>query len=200
MKDFLKRFQKLENQPTDWSVKPESMPATKRFEKLEINDRKIEVAISDRAAAHETAPTGTNYIRMCPYCGAENSSSSRECAQCRHALSEYYNDYGGQEGQLKKCVCGALNLKERKFCWVCGRDFSLSGDSQVVPRQENVIVLTIDGQTYRSTDAGLPPGIVRCASTGSCGAGAITGLAPMLMSPIRRVDESTSGGGAIAVG
>ncbi|MGE5309270.1 MAG: zinc ribbon domain-containing protein, partial [Deltaproteobacteria bacterium] len=159
--DFLKRFQKLENQPTDWSVKSESMSATRRFERLEVNDKRIEVAISDRATAQEKAPTGTNYIRMCPYCGAENVSSNRECVKCRHSLSDYFNDYGGQEGKLKKCVCGALNLKERKFCWVCGRDFSLWGDSQVVPKQENIIVLTIDDQTYRSTDPDLPPGIVK---------------------------------------
>ena len=47
----------------------------------------------------------------------------------------------------------------------------------------------------------LPPGAVLCAATGSCGAGAITLLGAMLISPSRRVDElSTAGGGAIKSG
>ena len=47
---------------------------------------------------------------------------------------------------------------------------------------------------------GRPPRMVRCAATGSCGAGAITALAPILRSPSRRADASTCGGGAIAEG
>ena len=61
---------------------------------------------------------------------------------------------------LKKCICGAINMKERKNCWVCGRDFSLWGDSEVAEKPENIITLNIDGKVYKSSDENLPPGIV----------------------------------------
>lgn len=160
MKKFLKRFEKLEHKPPASLIPGSKATITKRFECLEINDKKIEIAIADQAAKGESAPAGTNYFRMCPYCGAENKAEARECGKCRHTLTEYGSDYGGQEHLVKKCACGAVNLKERKFCWVCGRDFSLWGDEEVVKKQQNIIVLTINDQTYRSNDPNLPPGIV----------------------------------------
>jgi len=53
-----------------------------------------------------------------------------------------------------------VNLKERKNCWVCGRDFSLWGDEKVKESPENVITLNIDGKVYKSTDKDIPPGII----------------------------------------
>src|SRR6202020_2196076 len=39
--------------------------------------------------------------------------------------------------------------------------------------------------------------IERCALTGSCGAGAITAVRPILISPMRRVESVSVGGGAM---
>jgi hypothetical protein len=162
MKKFLKRFARLENTTLNSNLFPNTeLQKSTRFTKLEINDKKIEFTIEDKVSKQETVAPGKEYFFFCPYCGGQNSSSLEVCSYCKRQLkNQYISDYSGNVNQLKKCVCGAVNLKERKNCWVCGRDFSLWGDEAVKESPENIITLNIDGTVYKSTDQNLPPGIV----------------------------------------
>jgi hypothetical protein len=162
MEKFLKRFQRLENTTlSNDLIAGEDLKPSKRFTRLELNDKKIEFVLEDKVANHETAPPGKGFYFLCPFCGKQNSSNVEICAFCRHQLkNQYIPDYSGKSALLKKCHCGAMNLKERKNCWVCGRDFSLWGDEEVKEAPENVITLNIDGKIYKSTDQGLPQEIL----------------------------------------
>jgi hypothetical protein len=162
MEKFLKRFQRLENTTLNDNFIPDGgLKPSKRFTKLEVNEKKIEFVLEDKVDPIETVPQGKEFFFLCPYCGGQNSSNVEICRYCKRQLkNQYIPDYSGKAGQLKKCHCGALNLKERKNCWVCGRDFSLWGDEEVKESPENVITLNIDGQVYKSTDPDLPEGIV----------------------------------------
>jgi hypothetical protein len=162
MKNFLKRFARLENTTLSNNLFPDTeLQKSTRFAKLEVSDKKIEFTIEDKVAKEETVGQGKEYFFFCPYCGGQNSSSLDVCSYCKRQLkNQYIADYSGNVNQLKKCVCGAVNLKERKNCWVCGRDFSLWGDDAVKESPENIITLNIDGAVYKSTDQNLPPGIV----------------------------------------
>jgi hypothetical protein len=162
MKRFLRRFEKLENRQS-FPVARNGFKVSKRFERLEINDRRIELSIQDAVSPEEQAPSGINYFTLCPYCGQENTFNEENCAYCKRPLkgkSEYISDYTGQEHLLKRCICGAVNLKERKNCWVCGKDFAETGKQELTPKKEtNVIVVNIDGILYKSTDENLPDDI-----------------------------------------
>ena len=158
LKNFLKRFEKLEHAPADGSVKGD-LRVSKRFERLEIGDKKIEISIEDKITPQEKAPPEIRYFIFCPYCGIENTPDSEICTSCQHSLRTLIaRQY--QKQLLKRCVCRAVNQQERKNCWACGRDFSLWGDKDAQADSDNVIVLNIDGTVYRSTDRDLPPGIV----------------------------------------
>jgi len=162
MKKFLKRFQRLENTTLAQNILPDKQwKSSKRFTKLEVNDKSIQFIIEDKVAPEETVAPGKQYFFLCPYCGGQNSAELETCSYCKRTLkNQYISDYSGRANLLKKCVCGAVNLKERKNCWVCGRDFSLWGDEAVKESPENIITLNIDGKVYKSTDTDLPPGIV----------------------------------------
>lgn len=164
LRKFLKRFEKLENTPKD-NCCNECIKISKRFERLEIGNRRIEVVITDRiiqAEAH-TAPPNVNvdYSIICPYCGKENASGVSLCISCQNSLHTLLADnYQKVARSIKKCNCGAINQGERRNCWVCGRDFSLAGDKNVAIDSENEITLNIDGVEYRSSDKQLPLDIV----------------------------------------
>ncbi|MFH0828289.1 MAG: zinc ribbon domain-containing protein [Candidatus Omnitrophota bacterium] len=162
MKKSLKRFERLENTTLYMDLVPDmEFKLSKRFMKLEVNDKKIELVIEDKISREETISDGKKYFFLCPYCGNQNDSNLETCGYCKHRLkNQYIPDYNGKTAQLKKCHCGALNLKERRNCWVCGRDFSLWGEEAVKESPENIITLNIDGKVYKSTDADLPSGIV----------------------------------------
>ncbi len=162
MRKSLKRFQRLENTTLNTDIlKGKQLTVSKRFNKLEVNEKSIQFVLEDKVAPEETAPKGKGYFFLCPYCGGQNSENVEVCSYCKRQLKkQYIADYSGQANILKKCVCGAINLKERKNCWVCGRDFSLWGDEAVKESPENIITLNIDGKIYKSTDTELPPGIV----------------------------------------
>lgn len=162
MKKFLKRFERLENTTLNKSFLPGvELQTSKRFMKLEVNEKNIQFIIEDKVSPQEVAPQGKQYFFLCPYCGGQNNSNLEVCGYCKRQLkNQYIPDYVGKANLLKKCVCQAINLKERKNCWVCGRDFSLWGDEQVKEAPENVITLNIDGSIYKSTDTDLPSGII----------------------------------------
>ncbi len=162
MKKFLKRFERLENTTLNKSFLPDTeLQTSKRFMKLEVNEKHIQFIIEDKIAPQEVAPQGKQYFFLCPYCGGQNNSNLEVCSYCKRQLkNQYISNYVGKANLLKKCVCQAINLKERKNCWVCGRDFSLWGDDQVKEAPENVITLNIDGSIYKSTDTDLPSGII----------------------------------------
>lgn len=162
MKKSLKRFERLENTTLNKDLVSDiEFNPSKRFMKLEVNDKKIELVIEDKICREETISNGKEYFFLCPYCGNQNDSNVEICGFCQHRLkNQYIPDYSGKTAQLKKCHCGAVNLKERKNCWVCGRDFSLWGEESVKESPENIITLNIDGKVYKSTDADLPSGIV----------------------------------------
>lgn len=162
IKKFLKRFEKLENSGVDNYISTkDGLKTYKRFERLEINDNKIEFSITDKVAPEEKAPSAVKYYVLCQYCGQENAADEEVCSYCkRPKKNDYIADYQDKAHIVKRCLCGAVNLKERKNCWVCGRDFSLWGDTEVTERPENIITLNINGKIYKSTDKNLPPGIV----------------------------------------
>ena len=163
MQKFLKRFQRLENTTLNNDlITGADLKPSKRFMRLELSDKKIEFVLEDKVSLEESVPQGKEFYFLCPYCGNENNFNVEVCGYCKHLLkNQYIPDYSGKAATiLKKCHCGAMNLKERKNCWVCGRDFSIWGDEEVKEKPENIIILNIDGKVYKSTDKELPPGIV----------------------------------------
>jgi hypothetical protein len=158
---FLRRFEKLENIPADTFVK-EGIQISRRFERLEIGNKRIEVAITDKISLQEKAPEALKYWIICPYCGAENTADSATCVLCKHALrTKLAEEVRSNASQMKKCtMCGAVNHKERNNCWVCGK--SLFEDGTTIASEQtttNTIILNIDNKEYRSTDQNLPPDI-----------------------------------------
>lgn len=154
LKKFLKRFEKLEHNSPDAALKP-GLKISKRFERLEIGDKRIEIAITDTIQETEKAPPEVNYFIYCPYCGKENDTKTELCHYCRQGLhTKLTNDY--QEKLLKKCVCGTVNQKDRKNCWICGRDFFLQEGKKPEISAQNTITLNINGQEYKSSDENLP--------------------------------------------
>lgn len=160
IKKFLKRFEKLENTPADNFIK-KNLLTSKRFECLEIGDKKIEVSITANVTRQEIVPSEITpkitYFLFCPNCSHENNVDSLTCSSCNHSLRE---DTHEPVQRLKKCICGTVNQKDRRTCWVCGRDFSVWGDKAAQRKSDNVIELNIDGKIYKSTDSWLPPEIL----------------------------------------
>jgi hypothetical protein len=160
IKRFLKRFERLENSTKD-RVCGGYLRASKRFECLEVGNKKIKIEISDRISPQETAPAKVDYYFLCPYCGAENSPLAEKCYYCSADLkTKFAEDYQIKVKGLRKCpACQAVNQSERINCWVCGIELNSSGDLKAVKESENVIVLNIDDKIYKSTDKNLPPEI-----------------------------------------
>lgn len=158
MKRFLRRFDKLEHKPFNLPKIP-VFKKSKRFEYLEIGDKRIEFTITDNISQlEESQSSDITYYILCPYCGKENEASQNLCIHCRHELKTKLTDnYQTVAHLLKKCAsCGSMNLKERLNCWVCGKKISESASKKDVNNSENVITLTIDGKTYSSCDPNLP--------------------------------------------
>lgn len=164
LRKFIKRFEKLEHTPKDGLCK-ECIKISKRFERLEIGNRRIEVVITDKISQAEAyqAPVNANvaYAVVCPYCGKENLSGVTLCIACQNSLqTPLAENFQKAARSIKKCTCGAINQGERRNCWVCGRDFSLAGDKNVAIDSANEIILNIDGVEYKSSDRNLPFDIV----------------------------------------
>jgi len=160
IKRFLKRFERLEHNSKE-RVCGGYLRTSKRFECLEVGNKKIKIEITDKVSPQETAPVKVDYSFLCPYCGAENSPLAEKCYYCSANLeTKFAKDYQTKVKGLKKCpACEAVNQSDRINCWVCGMDFNLSGDLKNLKESENVIVLNIDEKIYRSTDKNLPPEI-----------------------------------------
>ena len=162
LKRYLKRFERLENAPAD-NVLKNAIKITKRFECLEIGERKISVAITDKVIQQEYEQTSSKdyCFFLCPYCGMENSPDDENCGYCKqHLKTKFAKEYQENTKLLRRCqACGAVNQHDRRNCWVCGIDFSLQKEVSVSGQSENVITLNIDGRTYRSNDKYLPPEI-----------------------------------------
>lgn len=160
LKKFLKRFEKLEHSPRD-SLYRQGLLVSKRFERLEIGERKIELVITDRVAPEEKAPEHIPYSIICPFCGKENLCAAKACASCQRSLqTRLVDNFQKSARSIKKCACGAMNQAERRDCWICGRDFSLAGDKNVAVDWQNEININIDGTTYKSSDKNLPLDVV----------------------------------------
>lgn len=157
MKRFLRRFEKLENISCNSSV-TDTIKISKRFDRLEIGDKKIEVAITDKIIQEEQSSREIVYYLLCPYCGNENVSDAKSCVSCSHDLqTKLPENYQRITPLLKKCsICKAMNLKERANCWVCGREFFVNRSQEPNLIADNVITLNIDGKEYKSTDIDLP--------------------------------------------
>lgn len=157
LKKFLKRFEKLENIPQDTLIR-QGIKISKRFERLEIGQRQIEVAITDKIVQEEQAPDEVLYFIICSYCGAENVADAENCILCKHSLKDRLTEEFQKKARLlKKCkACGSANQSERRNCWVCGKDFFLKAGEEVKINTDNVITLNIDGIQYKSTDKNLP--------------------------------------------
>jgi len=156
-KKFLKRFERLENIPANNSPK-ENVNISKRFERLEISEKKIEVTITDKIKWQEKAPVEITYDIICKNCGAQNSADSSTCILCRHSLQLENNELPRpKEGALKKCLaCGATSLEDRLNCWVCGKEFLAGSQRNTALNSNNIITLNIDGVEYKSADKFLP--------------------------------------------
>lgn len=152
---FLKRFEKLENTPNELSAKKESK-SSRRFERLEVGDKRIEIAITDKISDGEKAPAKIRHTIFCPYCGMENEATAENCDFCKHnLLSELAQDYQEKAGALIKCDCGAINQRGRPYCWICGK--YIGKDEEPAKKSaENVITFNIDGHEYKSSDENLP--------------------------------------------
>jgi len=160
--DFLKRFEKLENIPRELLIK-EGIKLSRRFDKLEVSDRRIEVQITDLISEQEKGPQEIIYSVICPYCGAENKSSDEKCVLCKSSLKNIFTQKYQQRisRDLKKCPsCNAMNEMKRRICWLCGKDLSAGASQETDERSNNVIILNIDGKEYRSTDKNLPFDII----------------------------------------
>lgn len=153
-KKFLKRFERLENTPKDLLIK-KGLKISKRFDHLEIGDKKIEVLITDKITQEEKAPVDIRHTIICPYCGMDNDSEVLNCSFCQHNLKTKLADtFQDQHSSLMECECGAKNQKGRPFCWVCGKYL---GDKEPVETSaDNVITLNLDGREYRSNEENLP--------------------------------------------
>lgn len=159
LKKFLKRFERLEHRVKDDPGKG-ILFSSKRFEFLEIGEKRIEVAITDKISREEQAPADISYYFLCPYCGSQNEPEIENCSYCKHLLkTKLGNDFQIKAKLVKKCdSCAAVNQQSRKNCWVCGKEFpdakNLPKDD--FPESENVITLDIDGKVYNSNDKDLP--------------------------------------------
>jgi ribosomal protein L40E len=131
---------------------------SKRFERLEVGDKKVSIAITDTVAPEEQAPAEIIYYVLCPFCGIENSPDAESCLKCRQPLkTKFAADYQVKAKLLKRCTtCHSVNQDERRNCWVCGKAFPVTGKEKQVIGSDNVITLTIDGVEYKSTDPVLP--------------------------------------------
>lgn len=159
LKRFLRRFERLEHAPVEMPVAQQGFKISKRFERLEISDKKIEIAITDKITELENAPQDVNYFFLCPYCGMENPVNAESCGFCKNSLqSRLAKGYQEKANLIKICSnCSAKNLQERRNCWVCGKDLFLGpGMVQKQAEAQNVISLNIDGKEYKSTDKDLP--------------------------------------------
>ncbi len=152
-----KRFEKLESSASAAFYK-EDLRVSRRFDCLEVGERKIEVAITDKIISQEQIATSGDivYSVLCPYCGGENKSDVLDCIYCKHSLRTVLSDkYQKIIDSMHKCSgCGAANLGERNNCWFCGKNLTKKCSPQA--QNENMIILNIDGKEYRSTDADLP--------------------------------------------
>ena len=136
MKPLLKRFSILEN-PANNAASCKPRAETKRFQKLEVNNQVIELALEEQCRNDTSAP-----VEQAAEGGAQNPAPE----------------------SLKRCSCGALNVLERKNCSSCGKNFftaeteqsAVLADPSQRHEQENIIVLTLNGSTYRSSDPSLP--------------------------------------------
>jgi len=156
LKRFLKRFERLENIPQESLLKA-GLKISKRFERLEIGDKKIELTIADTVLTEESAPGEIEYHVLCPMCGAENHFKNSVCVLCKRSLEiDAFSGKRRELALLKKCSCGAINQKERRNCWICGKDFFLEKQKKPRVDAENVIILNINGKEYKSTDTNLP--------------------------------------------
>lgn len=158
-KIFLKRFEKLEHGAQDPCEK-KHIRICRRFEILEVGERTIQVAITDRITPHESAPAQKHYFLLCPYCGKENGDGAFSCSHCNHALQTRLADGYQKIPKLRRCaVCEAANQEGRKCCWFCGKQLSKIADRDSGNDGGNVIVLNLDGKEYKSTDPDLPPDV-----------------------------------------
>ncbi len=163
LKRHLKRFERLENSPADKLVQ-QGIKLSKRFEFLEVGNKRIEIAITDKITSEELAeaPASIGYFFLCPYCGMENDPGAQHCAYCKQNLkTKFAEDYQKTSKLLQRCsACGATNQSDRRNCWVCGRDLPAAANKPAAPENsENIITLNIDGKIYRSSDKFLPPDI-----------------------------------------
>lgn len=157
LKKFLRRFEKLEK-PSALKSVPAEIKISKRFERLEVGNKRIDIVITDKIVEREASVSGgIQYYVICPYCGAENTSDKDSCDLCRRSLkTELSREYQTKKRLLLKCTaCATMNESERRHCWVCGKELSHPGQDLKVDTS-NVIVLNMDGKEYKSTDENLP--------------------------------------------
>lgn len=154
MRNIFKRFERLENNPRETPQNKE-LTVSKRFERLEIGDKKIAVLITDKITEAEKTPIDIRHTLLCPYCGMENDSEALNCSFCQHNLkTRLTENYQEQATNLRECECGAMNQKGRAYCWICGK--YLGKEEAPQADTENVITLNIDGREYKSNQENLP--------------------------------------------
>ncbi|MFH1768927.1 MAG: hypothetical protein ABH858_07185, partial [Candidatus Omnitrophota bacterium] len=160
-KRILNRFEKLENLSADADIK-HGLRISRRFERLEIGDKKIEFSLIDKITSEETAQATINYFIICPYCGMENAAEVDSCSFCKHNLkTKFAEDFQERSRLLKRCVCGTMNQADKLNCWACGVALKAADERKVkkAKNSDNIIILNIDGKEYKSTDSNLPSDI-----------------------------------------
>ncbi|MCM8801181.1 MAG: zinc ribbon domain-containing protein [Candidatus Omnitrophica bacterium] len=160
-----RRFQRLELSSL-LSVFKRPKIELKRFEKLEVDGHKIEIKITEEKRKY----------KACPKCQRNNPKDSLYCLYCNYIFEDIAEEVKGVElepWQIKCPGCGKIRPRTEKYCLYCGwrisplseeetkisPEFLREKTGQRLLSQGEVINLTIDGKTYRSTDKNIPPDI-----------------------------------------
>lgn len=156
------RFQKLEYSSL-LKIFKRARPKLKRFELLEIDGHKIKIRIT------EVAPQ--EGLIVCPECKYKNPKNSLSCGLCGKVFRVSTDEVKEErlEGWQVRCPgCGKIATRTQKNCLYCGWRLLPWQKEEMIPwdrsaqyekeflRQGELITLTIDGKTYRSTDDIIP--------------------------------------------
>lgn len=161
MKERAKRFQRLEFFSLLKVFKKPNVEL-KRFERLEVDGHKIKIKI--------TKEIEKGFV-ICPKCQRNNPKESLYCLYCSYIFEHIAKEEKGielQPWEIRCLGCGRIGARAQKYCLYCGWRIApfepeeIGVTTDVLREKENllsqgeIITLTIDGKTYRSTDKIIP--------------------------------------------
>lgn len=123
MKRFLRRFDKLEHKPFNLPNK-EGFKKTKRFEYLEIGDKRIEFTIIDNVSLFEENASKNEPYLLCSNCGKYFGSAQNSCPNCKQ-IPEKKSEKPPAEDITYYILCpycGKENETSQELCIHCRHD------------------------------------------------------------------------------